>query len=71
MAKRKDSTPLKDWITITQAAVMLGLSHSHVHRLVVAGEIEGLFVAGRWLVNPDSAKVWTRKRAPNKPKDTS
>jgi excisionase family DNA binding protein len=68
MAKKK-ATPLEDWITIAQAAAMLGIVKSHAHRLVRAGEIEARFIAGRWFVNPDSVAAWTRKRAPNKPKD--
>ena len=68
MSKRK-STPVEEWITSTQAGELLGITRIHVTRLIKSGEIEGLSVAGRWLVNPDSLDGWTRKRAPNKPKD--
>lgn len=69
MAKRKKTLPIEEWITAAQAGKMLGISRAHIHRLIQSGEFEARFVVGRWLVNPQSVKGWTRKRAPNKQKD--
>lgn len=68
MGKRK-STPVEEWITAAQAGVLLGVTAYHVKRLIKSGKLEGLFIGMLWMVNPDSLAGWTRKRAPNKPKD--
>ncbi len=63
MAKRK-GTPIEQWISTGQAAKRLGVVRRHVSRLIEAGEIEGLLVAGHWAVNPDSLDGWERQRKP-------
>lgn len=54
---------MTDFITASQAAEILGITHRYVVKLLSAGTLEGNKVTDRlWLVNRASLANWTPKR---------
>jgi len=49
-------------IVLSQAAIALHVSRERAMRLVLAGELEGELIAGRWLVSRDSLEQLLARR---------
>lgn len=56
---------MMDWISAAEAAKKLDVSERQIRRLAAGGELVGLLVSGRWLVN--AAAVRDRARAEPRP----
>ncbi len=62
MTKRKD-TSVENWITVAEAAEILGITPNYVGKLIRTGRFEARKVTNRLLlVNKESLEGWTRKQ---------
>lgn len=50
------------FIPLAQAAQRLGVSWATAYRCVLTGKLRGIFITGRWLVDPHSVATLLEER---------
>jgi len=58
---------MASWITLSEAAAMLGLSYNRTLRLVLIGDLRGEQRHGRWVVDEAAAEQLGRSRLRREP----
>ena len=61
-AQERGMIDLAAYITPNEAGRIAGLTGRRIRQLLAAGEIEGINIAGRWLVNRDSLYAYLAQK---------